>query len=71
VEPDAEARVLARQLDRLVKSLTGHHQAGVGQDPFAVSPDNAGVDARRHPEVVGGDDETRTIHGNRGYGVSL
>src|ERR1051326_8343961 len=44
VQPDAEPRILPRQLYRFVRRVAVHHQAGGGEDALAVRADDGLID---------------------------
>src|SRR5262249_28841857 len=63
-EAGGEGRRGGGELDRLVECGAVHHQAGIAENAAAVRAQDAGVDAGRHTEVVGGDDQAaRGGHG--------
>lgn len=62
MEACAKPGVFPGQLDRFVKARFAGHQAGSGQNAFAMGTDNGGIDGRREAEIIGIDDETSEIH---------
>ena len=63
VQPHAQARVLAGQRHRFLAGGFVHHQAGGGQDAFAVGADDGLVDGGGTAEVVGVDDQAARAAG--------
>ena len=53
MESDAESGILSRERDGFVKAFLIHHQAGRGQNPFAMGADDRLVDAVGAAKVVG------------------
>ena len=57
MQAHTEPRILPRLLDGFVRSLAVDHQAGGGEDTFAMRADDGVVDGVCAAEVVGVDDE--------------
>src|SRR5262245_25211942 len=57
VQAHAQPRILQRQINGFVRGLARDHQAGGGEDAFAMRPDDGLIDGMRAAEVVGVDDE--------------
>ena len=57
VQADAKARILSGQFDGFIGLRAVDHQAGRGEDAFAVRVDDGVVDGTGASEVVGVDDE--------------
>ena len=70
VQADGQPRSRPRQCERLVRSLTGHHQTGARDDPRVVGLGDGEVDLVCAAEVVGVDDQP---HGGRlrGYTIAV
>src|SRR5205809_704249 len=62
VEPDGEARRLARELHRFLDGVARHHEARAGEDAVAVRADDGGVHLGGGPEVVGGHHQPTRRH---------
>ena len=57
VQANAELRMFPRQRDGLLIGLLVHHQAGAGENAFAMGAEDGLVDGARPAEVVRVDDE--------------
>ncbi len=57
MQPHAQCRVLAGEGHGFLAGGFVHHQAGGGQNPFAMGADDGLVDGGGAPEIVGVDDE--------------
>ena len=57
MQADAEFWIFLCQLDRFVEARFVHHQAGGGQNAFAMRADDGFVDGMRTAEIVGVDNE--------------
>jgi len=61
MQTDIEGGIFFRERRGLVASRLSYHQAGAGQDPFAMRANDAGVDLARISEVIAIDDQP--LHG--------
>ena len=61
MQPHAQRRVLAGEGDGLLKGGFIHHQAGGGENAFAVGADDGLVDGGGTAEVVGVDDQAARL----------
>src|SRR5213082_357050 len=57
VQADSEPRILPREFNCLVRRPAVYHQAGRGENAFAMGAEDGLVDGARPAEVVGVDDE--------------
>src|ERR1035438_6209605 len=58
MQTDAQPWIFLRQLNRLVEAEFVHHQAGAGQNAFAMRADDGFIDGMRTAKIVRVDDET-------------
>jgi len=57
MEADIEVGIFVREGGRFVARCGGDHQAGRGEDAFAMRADDASVDLARIAEIIGGYDD--------------
>ena len=58
MQTDAQPGIFLCQFNRLVEAGFVHHQAGGGQNPFAMRADDSLIDGMGTAEIVRIDDET-------------
>ena len=61
MQAQSQLRVLARQADGIFRSFLIDHQAGRGENTFAMGASHRLVDAAGAAEIIGIDDETPAL----------